>query len=145
MLLLFPKIIIFVANGSFWAKFGPKNCFSMRIDNCNLALSNRKLYSYVPTLPFWMVDCRFGRLSPVLPFDFEISRSEGNVSKFSIFCKNSNMYCKLLHLLVFYLHNCYWQCKEYTVDPVNSLFLQWFIKGFAKYVLKNGKIMIFLN
>ena len=145
MLLLFPKIIMFVANGSFWVKFGPKNCFSVQIENCNLALSNRKLYSYVPTLPFWTVDSRFGRLSPVLPFDLEISRSEANMSKFSIFCKNSNMYCKLLRLLVFYLRNCYWQCKEYTVHPVNSLFLQWFIVGFAKYVLENGTIMIFLN
>ena len=40
----FAKIIIFLANGSFWAKFGSKNCFSIQINNCNLALSNTKLY-----------------------------------------------------------------------------------------------------
>ena len=40
----FAKIIVFVANGSFWAKFGYKNCFSIQISNCNLALRNRKLY-----------------------------------------------------------------------------------------------------
>ena len=56
-------------------------------------------------------------LSSVLPFDLEISRFDRNMSKFSIFCKNSNMHRKLLRLLVFYLRNCYWQCIEYTVDP----------------------------
>ena len=40
--------------------------------------------------------------------DLEISRFEGNMSKFSIFCKNSNMYLKLLHLLMFSLRNCHW-------------------------------------
>ena len=44
---------------------------------------------------------RFERLSPVLSFDLEISPFEGNICKFSIFSKNSNMYRKLLSLLVF--------------------------------------------
>ena len=57
--------------------------------------------AYVPTLPFWTGDSRFERLSPILPFDLEISRFEGNMSKFSIFCKNSSVYRKLLRLLMF--------------------------------------------
>ena len=45
------------------------------------------LLSYVPTLPFWMGDSRFERLSPVLPFDLEISCFKWSMSKFLIFCK----------------------------------------------------------
>ena len=37
---------------------------------------------YIATLPFWMGDSRFERLSPVFPFDLEISRFERNMSKF---------------------------------------------------------------
>ena len=60
-----------------------------------------QLITYIPTLPFWTGDSRFEKLSPVLPFDLEISRFEGNICKFSIFSKNSNIYRKLLRLLVF--------------------------------------------
>ena len=44
---------------------------------------------------------RFEKLSPILLFDLKISRFEGNICKFSIFSENSNMYRKLLRLLVF--------------------------------------------
>ena len=42
--------------------------------------------------PFWTGDSRFERLSPVLQFDLEISRFQGNMSNFSIFCKNSKKF-----------------------------------------------------
>ena len=57
--------------------------------------------AYVPTLLCWTGDSYFEKLSPVLPFDLKISSFKENMSKFSISCKNSNMYRKLLRLLVF--------------------------------------------
>lgn len=90
---------------------------------------------YVPTLLFLAGHSRFGRLSPVLPFDLKISRFERNISELSIFCKNSNMRRNLLHLLVFFS----------LVFIKLSLILQLFIIVFAKYVLKNDKTIILLN
>ena len=49
---------------------------------------------------------------------------------------------------VFWCFNCVTaigNAKNTLLIHVNSLFLQWFIIDFAKYVLKNGKIIIFLN
>ena len=49
---------------------------------------------------------------------------------------------------VFWCFNCVTaigNVKNTLSIHVNSLFLQWFIIDFAKHVLKNGKIIIFLN
>ena len=43
--ILFPKKIIFVANGFIRTKFGPKNCFSVQIGAFNLAINNRKMFT----------------------------------------------------------------------------------------------------
>ena len=68
---------------------------------CVKFVSQTNSFAYVLTIPFWTVNSHFERLSPVLPFDLEISHFEGNICKFSILSKNSSMYCKLLCLLVF--------------------------------------------
>ena len=45
---------------------------------------------------------------------------------------------------IFWCFNCITAVDKTLQIHVNNLFLQWFIVGFAKYVLKNDKI-IFLN
>ena len=76
-----------------------------------------QLYMFQPS--------RFQRLFPVLPFDLEISRFEGSISKFSIFCKNSNMYRTLLRLLLF-------NCVYIEIQPVFAVTHRSFCKEFAE-------------
>ena len=132
----------------YFCRTPPSGCFQTYSEHRQIS----KIECFVKIVNYMFQPSRFEWETPVLKSCLPSYRLISKSPVLREICPNFQFFVKIpisvSGYFVFWCFNCVTaigDAKNTLQIHANSLFLQWFIVGFPKYVLKNGKIIILLN